>query len=238
MADVTFTAVTQPAPACYPPDVNALLTLIATLGLRGTIPDNSGGGIFVGSSQPSSSLTNKVWLQVDAAGRPIGFKVFYNGNWRFVQNARYGDLRMSAISIGSDIDGNGLGVIGGLFDGWAFCDGRNGTPDLRNRFPVMCDNGSTLTTNVDPTNPNSRVGGAPNHVIQRTNLPHMQTKTLQKGFSYANGATGGNELYQLGSETVFWPVVDSGGLPVGGQAPLDHVNPYYSFVFLMFVGYA
>jgi hypothetical protein len=238
MADVTFTAVTQPAPACYPPDINALLTMIATLGLRGTIPDTAGGGVFVGSSAPSSSLTNKVWFQIDAAGRPIAIKMFYNGNWRRMYTGAVGDIKAFAGSLSGIVDGTGRGVIGGVQDGWAICNGLNGTPNLSNCFIVAADNATTLTTNVDPTNPNSRVGGSPNRVIDRTNLPTLQTKTLQKGFNYANGATGGTMLYQGGAETVYWPVVDAGGLPVGGSVPVNTVPPYYSLAYLMFVGYA
>jgi hypothetical protein len=239
MADVTFTAVLQPAPACYPPDVNALAQLLATFMLKGTLPDNSGGGVFVGSIQPSSSITQKVWFQIDAAGRPIGIRMFYNGNWRLLYTGSVGDVKPYARSLSGLVDGTGKGIMSGSLDGWALCDGRNGTPNLVNQFVVCADNITNLTTNVNPSSPNSRQGGAATHVIGRTNLPNMVARLLKKSFSFVHGGEGGEELYKAATTADDWPIVQQNtGLPVGGSAPVNHVPPYYSLMYLMFIGYA
>lgn len=131
MANVTFTYNPQPAPACYPSDVNGLAQELTTGGmLVGTIPDNAGGGVYVGSSPPSSALTNKVWYKTDAAGRPLGVFMFYNGNWRKVYTGvAVGEIR-HFFGSNSYFDGSGRGIVGGDLDGWAVCNGANGTPNL------------------------------------------------------------------------------------------------------------
>jgi hypothetical protein len=107
------------------------LTLLTTGGgISGTIPDQAGGGVFVGSSPPASSLTNKVWYKVDAAGRPLGVFMFYNGNWRKVYTgAIIGEIRQY-IGTNAAFDGTGRGLVGGDLDGWAVCNGNNGTPQM------------------------------------------------------------------------------------------------------------
>jgi hypothetical protein len=131
MAEVALTSNLQPAPACYPSDVNGMLRLCAEGGgLSGTIPDQAGGGIYVSSSPPASSLTNKVWYKIDGAGRPLGVFMFYNGNWRKVYTGV--GLREIRQYYGTNavFDSSGRGLVGGDFDGWAVCNGNNGTPQL------------------------------------------------------------------------------------------------------------
>lgn len=239
MSAVTFTANLQPAPACYPPDVNALLTLVAQQGLSGTVPDNAGGGIYVGSSQPSSSLTNKVWFQIDAAGRPLMVKMFYNGNWRKLYSGGYGDVKLFVGNPSGLFDGTGRGVIGGMQDGWALCNGNNGTPSMANRFVVGSSgfDGSGWPTSVDGAVRYS--GGLGTFTIQATNLPQMivqafATQTGQK----VTAPTGGNQVGAPSDTSVAnWPVI-SGGAPVGGSVPINNCPPYYAMAFCMFVGYA
>jgi hypothetical protein len=238
MAAVTFVANLQPAPACYPPDVNALLTLIANQGLSGTVPDNSGGGIYVGSVAPSSSLTQKVWFKIDAAGRPLGIYMFYNGNWRKVYMGAYGDVKMFAGSPSGRFDGTGRGVVGGDQDGWALCNGNNGTPNLANRFIVGSTgfDGAGWPTSVDGVARYS--GGIGTFVIQPSNLPQM----IVQAFAYQHGPTGpagqGNLVGAPSDIAVAnWPVI-SGGAPVGGSVPMNNCPPYYSMAFCMFIGYA
>src|SRR5258705_10100143 len=127
MANVTFSPNHQPAPACYPTDVNGFLDMLTTGGgLSGTIPDTAGGGVFVGSSPPSSALTNKVWYKTDAAGRPLGVYMFYNGNWRKVYTgAVIGEVRLYVGGYNGVFDGTGRGILGGDLDGWVIMNGQN-----------------------------------------------------------------------------------------------------------------
>jgi len=237
MAQVTLTSNPQPAPACYPSDVNAMLRLCAEGGgLSGTIPDTAGGGVFVGSSPPSSSLTNKVWFKTDGVGRPLGIFMFYNGNWRKVYTGvGYGEVRMY-VGGGNVFDGSGRGIVGGDFDGWALCNGNNGTPNLTDHFIVSGGfNGSAWVTSVDGVSSRT-VGGTPGpHVISRSNLPQLNVEVFGDG---TGDRTSGNGHFVSGSNTTLgvgiWPVLETVGSP-NTAMPLPQ---FYAVGFMMFVGYA
>jgi hypothetical protein len=238
MAAVTFAANLQPAPACYPPDINALLTLIANQGLSGTVPDNSGGGIYVGSVAPSSSLTQKVWFKIDAAGRPLGIFMFYNGNWRKIYTGAIGDIKVFSGSPSGLFDGTGRGIVSSQQDGWALCNGNNGTPNLVNRFIVGSTgwDGSGWPTTVDGVN--RYTGGVGTFVVGPTNLPQMivQAFATQTGQKVASG--GGNQVGAPSDLAVAnWPVISSGA-PVGGSVPINNCPPYYAMAYCAFIGYA
>jgi hypothetical protein len=242
MANVTFTPNHQPAPACYPSDVNGMLDMLTTGGgLSGTIPDTAGGGVFVGSSPPSSALTQKVWYKTDGAGRPLGVFMFYNGNWRKVYTgAGYGEVRLFAGNPSGFFDGTGRGILGGDWDGWALCTGSNGTPNLSNRFVVAAEgwNGAWLSSMEFPGVSSVASGGQGGaHMIDRTKLPKLT--------SYAYGslvAAPGSGAYAVANagQTIVgdWPVIDINGNPVDGvnQQPMPY-PPYYALAYVMFIGY-
>jgi hypothetical protein len=246
MATVSFVANHVPAPACYPADYNALLDGLTTGGgISGTVPDNAGGGIFVGSSPPGSSLTNKVWYKVDGAGRPIGVYMFYNGNWRKVYSGvSLGEIRMWSGSWDGVFDGTGRGVIGGDLDGWAVCNGQNGTPNLEAMFIVGGSPGQQVGqganvwySDVEGDAWRHSGGAKGRHTIARTDLPKLLAEV------HANvGGAGGTGAYTPAGQTLpliaYWNVVDGNGVAVDGvnQQPLPMV-PYYAVGYIEFVGY-
>jgi hypothetical protein len=243
MAEVSFNNVLQPAPACYPPDINALLQLIAGGGITGTVPDNAGGGAYVGSAAPPDSLTNKVWFKIDAAGRPLGVYMFYSGHWRKVYTGlAIGEIRMFWYPT-SAFDGTGRGVIGGDMDGWALCNGNNGTPNFQDsRFP--CGgwwNGSSWVAWDPPAGAWQWAGGQGQlgHKLVGHDLPGMHvTNTLfgtsgaPCGYNLTDGASSGGPCGSIQNQ-----VRDGTETPVGtGQVALPLPN-YFAIGFLMFVGY-
>jgi hypothetical protein len=247
-SEVTFSANLQAAPACYPPDVNGMLQLIAGGGLTGTIPSNAGGGVFVSSIPPSSSLTNKVWFKIDAAGRPLGIYMFYNGNWRKVYTGiTYAEIRMFFGNPTLVFDSTGLGNVGGDADGWALCNGQNGTPDMtKNVFPVSGEWGSGVASGWGVWDPPSgswqTQGGAGQlgHRIAPSDLPALkaqgwvvtQSTTLGGPGPFFTPSNPGQ-----GSQSVTWPI-EVGGVVLGGQNTALPLPNYIGFGFMMFVGYA
>jgi hypothetical protein len=239
MADVTFTANHQPAPACYPSDVNGMLDMLTTGGgLSGTIPDTAGGGVFVGSSPPPSALTNKVWFKTDAAGRPLGVFMFYNGNWRKVYTGVvYGEIRMYIGNFNGVFDGTGRGIIGADADGWVVCNGQNGTFNMEGFFPCGAQwNGSAWVTSVDGT---SRTTGGTRgpHMIDRTKLPLLHT--IAYGSLVAAEGAGAYAAANLGQTPVgTWPLLDAAGNPIDGvnQQPMPFPQ-FFAMALIMFVGY-
>ena len=252
MAQVTFSPNHQPLPACYPSDANGLLDMLTTGGgLSGTIPDTAGGGVFVGPNPPASSLTNKVWYKTDAAGRPLGVFMFYNGNWRKVYTGvAVGDIKMLWYYTGY-FDGTGRGIIGSDWDGWAICNGQNGTPNLEGYFPVGGQSGESVGqtagvwfTDADGVAWRNTGGQKARVVLNQSNIPFptLEYKYHSQKFNVGSG----------GGQSPFCLVADP-AQPVGYDAVLDS-NGQYSYVnssptalpfqhlyvaigFAMFVGY-
>ena len=235
MADVTFTAITQPAPACYPPDLNALLTLLATQGLRGTVPDNAGGGVFVGSIAPSSSLTNKVWFKIDQAGRPLGIYMFYNGNWRKVYTGSFGDIKLYIGPFNGVFDGTGRGVVGGDQDGWAVCNGQNGAPNLDGNYPCCAVwNGSAWVANPDGLGYRGS-GGVRGIQIAPSNLPQLHVNAHGIDVVVGSGSLTRTAIAQQTQPVAgVWSVNETVNSP-------NSVLPSQLFIataYLIFLGYA
>jgi hypothetical protein len=244
MAFVTFTPNPQPAPACYPSDVNGLLELLTTGGgLSGSIADNAGGGVFVGSTAPSSSLTNKVWFKTDAAGRPIGIFMFYNGNWRKVYTgAALGEIRMFAGPFSLYFDGTGRGLVGGDLDGWALCNGQNGTPNLEGFFPVGALPGQAVGGPGDQWVSNCEGNGFRNSggnrglTLNMNYLPPMVAHSHIQGYAQGSGAGFAGSTSDPTAPDYQLPVTDGAGNHGGGQQlPSQHL--YYAVGFILFVGY-
>lgn len=240
MSDVTFTANNQPAPACYPADVNGMLNLIANGGLHGTVPDNAGGGIYVGSIPPSSSLTNKVWAKIDGAGRPIGMYMFYNGNWRKTYTGSYGDIKFYVGPFNGVFDGTGKGLIGGNGpydeDGWALCNGQNGTPNWVGSgcFPAAANwNGSAWVSAVDGTGYKA-AGGVTQIQIQLGNLPNIQTPLA---FHYIN-EVGTAVPFIVASQSGDQGVMQAHATGTGADTPINTTPVFVAMGLLMFIGYA
>jgi hypothetical protein len=244
MASVTFTPNHQPAPACYPSDVNGMLDLLTTGGgLSGQIPDAAGGGVFVGSTPPSSSLTNKVWYKTDAAGRPLGVFMFYNGNWRKVYTGvALGEIRMFSGPFSVYFDTSGRGLVGGDVDGWCLCNGLNGTPNLEGFFPVCGVAGQVVGAARDQwvsnceNNGYRNSGGNRGLTLQMAWLPQMVAHSHIQGYQQGTGGgfaaatnDGAAPDYQLQVKDA------AGNLGLGQQLPSQHL--YIALGFIQFVGY-
>jgi hypothetical protein len=208
-------------------------------GLSGTIPDTAGGGVFVGSSPPSSALTNKVWYKTDAAGRPLGVYMFYNGNWRKVYTgAVIGEVRLYVGGYNGVFDGTGRGILGGDLDGWVIMNGQNGTVNMEGFLPSGgAWNGSQWVSSIDGSLKNT--GGARGPLmIHSRQLPKMSTATY--GNSDASPGAGRFSLGQAGVAplAVYYPVVDGAGVPVDGvnQQSLD-LPQFVAMALIQFVGY-
>ena len=76
------------------------------------------------------------------------------------------------------------GNISGLPTGWAFCDGNNGTPNLRNRF-ILCAEGDSPAT----PNPN-QIGGQHTKEISVEHLP-PHAHPISSAGSHDHGGTQG-----------------------------------------------
>lgn len=130
------------------------------------------GNMSVGSATwtqdsvpPANSLIVQTWLGIATETRTSGFELDVNGQarvrrWLSVRDSVVTDRfrgegvvpTYGIVMFSGTVSGNFPGGLGtGEYQGWALCDGRNGTPDLRGRFIV----GRTNVDNNDYGYPNS-----------------------------------------------------------------------------------
>ena len=80
---------------------------------------------------PGVSDQDKVWFELDANGRPVSTKVFWNGNWRRVYNGMMGEVRGYNGNPGDDFDSTGWGKKMGEY---ALTQTSQGVPDGQGGF--------------------------------------------------------------------------------------------------------
>jgi microcystin-dependent protein len=102
------------------------------------------------------------------------------------------------LNTSTNFDATGLGVPGTAYAGWAICNGKNGTPDLRGRFIVGLTN--TDGTNYGYTNSErnfvqynliGKHGGLDSVAISINQMPvHNHTSSMSSAGSHTHTVTG------------------------------------------------
>ena len=136
------------------------------------------------------------------------------------------------------------GSVANIPSGWALCDGRNGTPDLRDRFIV----GAGGSYNVGNT------GGSNTVTLTRSQIPShshtasigragdhrhgMGTKWLMSGTcSESNPGTSGPGFFATSEErTTGWAGEHSHSITIsstGGGGTHENRPPYYALAYIM-----
>jgi hypothetical protein len=137
-------------PNASPITINDLIALLNTLISSSIEPEypNDEHPTFrlfyiIGPDEPSPEDHDKLWIQTDSTSRPIAAKLFTNGAWRRIYNGMLGEIRGFTGEPGYGpaypphfFNESGRGNIGGPYDGWAICNGQNGTPDLSDQFLI------------------------------------------------------------------------------------------------------
>jgi len=103
--------------------------------------------------------------------------------------------------------------------GFQYCDGTNGTPDLRDRF-VICSSG---------TYPAGTTGGSSSSTLALANLPdHIHGGVATQGSGGTAGISGYNVLNFTGNTT---GISSPGWTPT--PTPVSIVPPYYALAYIM-----
>lgn len=112
-------------------------------------------------------------------------------------------------------------------DGWALCDGSNGTPDLRDRFVVGA--GSSYAVGA--------TGGENTHTLTENEMPahqHTNKYTTSEDRSVVISANNASRITAFlqgnGSSSV---KKDGTTLETGGSAAHENRPPYYALCFIM-----
>jgi hypothetical protein len=139
-------------------------------------------------------------------------------------------------------DGTGRGVVGGDADGWALCNGLNGTPSLQDYWPVSgTPSGGGYVTNTYGQG-NVQFGGARGPLtIAESNLPALHVKTWGvSSTQFTHDGTGFAWIGQSGDSSSHFiknePVEGPSDFPTGTNTPLSY-PPFVALGFAMFIGY-
>lgn len=237
----------NPEPGVCPGTFGETVGLLNTL-LSGSIPSPFTPYV-VSEETPAVDQQAYLWVKLNGAGQPLGLFKYYGGNWRRVHNGVPGEVRMFKGDPTGKFDGTGKGILQTDWDGWALCNGSNGTTNLTDRFIIsahMDGSGGTAAytagigwrTKVRGT---AEVVGGQND-ITLTDLttyrpPRPELKRWQWKADGNSGTSGGN-LY--GGSSV--PGISEVLLPAdaGNETPdpISIIPPFYSFALCEWVGYS
>lgn len=162
---------------------------------------------------------------------------------KFLGNTPVGGIIMYSGSV-ADFSG-GLGKKGTAVDGWALCDGSNGTPDLKGRFVVGYD-----STDSDYNAIGNSAGAKTKDLRHRHIAFQRDAATFEDTFldssdvtdnttktsltySYSNYSTGANDFYPIGAGGLQAPLAEEFYTDTAGSQTQDIRPPYYTLAYIM-----
>ena len=233
--------IANPDPGDAPETLTELIVLLRTLITAEVTGDYL--PYVTGSATPDVGDQDKVWVRTDGGGRPMGNYVYYSGSWRREYIGNPNQIVMYRGDPSVDFAGaGGLGTAEGEWDGWALCNGNNGTIDLSDKFIVashMSDmvigySGGQHSTNISGST--TQTGGAATVTLTEDNTYRPARDAVQASRQEADGNTpnAGGPLYGPGTS------VDLLAADAGNETPdaVSTLPPYMALAFAQFVGYS
>lgn len=199
---------------------------------------------ITGAATPAVEDQDKVWHRVDVDGRPLGTYVFYSGIWRKQYSGNQDEIRFFSGDPAIHFDSTGLGIPGGQWDGFAICNGGNGTPNLSDKFIVgakMDDLGVGYSTGLGPwktnvTGETAQSGGQKDITLTTDTTFQPAVAEVKVGRWTADGNTEGVSLYgNPHSSNVTLQAASPGNLTPDAIPTLP---PFYALAITKWVGYA
>lgn len=239
----------MPDPEAAPLNITQLVTLLNTL-VSSTI-FGSYIPYVIQHSEPGPDDRDKAWIFTDTQGRPVEIRIWWDnsGAWRRVYNGMLGEVRMYNGDPSVDFDTDGLGKVGETYDGWHLCNGRDGTPDLSDRFMIAGhmnnagghvgydDGWQTAISNVD----DEKTGGNRDITLtdETTWQPARPAITARRHTADGNAPDASGVL--LGTGTAATQITLNGGEAVEGRSDPDAISiipPFIAIGYIIFVGYS
>lgn len=193
---------------------------------------------------PGVDQQSLVWHKIDVDGRPIGTFHFYSGAWRREYSGRQDEIRYFMGDPNVHFESGGRGIVSGEWDGFALCNGSNGTPNLSDKFIVgakMDDLGIGYPTNgpwkTNVTGSAEQTGGV-NEITLTDATTFRAAKaavTLFRRTATGETPNASAGLFGLGplGETVIVPE-DLGNDPPDAIPTLP---PFYALAICKWIGY-
>jgi len=186
------------------------------------------GGTGDATSQIKIIETNETRLFFDNTSKAVYFKrqaqITSPGSFLYSDLKNIGAIR--------DIIPTGLismwsGAIANIPNGWALCDGTNGTPNLSGKFIVG------YSAADGDYNAIGKTGGSKTVTLIKNNLPNVpidvpipKAQTSQTDVGYGNIVTG-----NTGNEPVDATTLQTS--PLGISQPFDTRPPYYTLAYII-----
>lgn len=239
-----LTQFANPDPNAAPLNVTQLVQLLNALvssAIQGSyIP------YVISADTPGADDHDKAWIKLSSTGIPLGTFIWYNGAWRRIYNGMIGEIRGYSGNPATDFDTDGLGNIGGNYDGWHLCNGKNGVIDLSDKF-IIGGHMSDLTigysagwqTNVEGSTKKTGGNAAVTLDAAHTYMPDIPAVRARLWSATGNAPqphTG--DLWGVKSSTDsendnIAPAITGNTSPTA----VDIVNPYLALAWITFVGY-
>jgi microcystin-dependent protein len=122
------------------------------------------------------------------------------------------------------------GSVASIPDGWALCNGSNGTPDLRDRFIVGArqDDGGVAKTNV--TGSLTQTGGEVTHTLTEAELPSHRHQIKRE-----RSVTTGSDTTKIARTADTSSTIDADVFSeyTGGDLAHNTLPVYYALAFIM-----
>jgi hypothetical protein len=240
----------NPDPNANPTSVADLVTLLNSLSLAEAVSGGPFTPYVISSTTPAVGDQDKAWLKTDGNGRPLGLFLFYSGNWRKFYSGNPSELRMFRGDPTAFFDNSGLGIIGSDWDGWAICNGNNGTDNWSDQFPVFgrMDNtpisGYNAGWQTNVTGGATKSGGSSTYAIKNTDLPNMKVQltgdeivTTNNNTPKTGVVTGKTDTSIVNTITLANFGSDPSGTPPVPQTAVPTLPPYRACCICQFVGY-
>ena len=190
----------------------------------------NGGGVVAGTLQATTSL------QVGSTTGTVATLAMVGGALKVTPKLDgYGTVPIGAILLW-------YGATNAIPDGWALCNGQNGTPDLRDRFVVGAGSHYSVnfTNSLAATNVTLTTNNLPTHHHQYEDAFFNESDTT--GPIYTNFPGGGvtnthianlygSSAHDSNNSNIYWRGMFT--YNAGSSTPIDVRPPYYALAYIM-----
>jgi hypothetical protein len=242
---------TNSVPASYVPPTDMQGVLEAIPNFTNYALNDSGAVVQVNSNGAGAD-PNGLWAwMLNQYNLPARLMTGYRGNWWQVYTGKPGELRWFIGYTAGYFDSSGYGIEGSGWEGWAICNGQNGTMNFAASnglfiVPAYRFDGYGWVTNVSGADAYNN-GSGQSFQLAVWNFPTVAVWiNCTNYFTWTSTNEGGG-----------WSIRDpglpsSGGVSVGNQAlwtypldgnpiyltyPISRIPPYIAAGILQFVGY-